>query len=245
MDIHGAAVFADVAAPELDRAAAFWTAVTGGSLGTPSGDDHEWVPIARAGEDAHVWLQRTGRDAGHAGWHHDLFVPDIDDAVSHAQSLGADVVHAEGHVRVMSSPGGRVFCLVATDRVRRRPEPVTWPGGHRSLVDQVCLDIPADRYDDEARFWAALTGWKRRSADLREFERLVRPDHVALRILLQRVDDGEAVEAHVDLSCDDRPAEVPRHEDLGATTVQSFPGWTVMRDPVGLTYCITDRTPGA
>lgn len=245
MDIHGAAVFADVAASELDRAAAFWTAVTGGSLGTPTGDDREWVPIERAGEDAHLWLQRTGREAGQAGWHHDLFVPDPDAAVRYAADLGARLVHAAGHVRVVSSPGGRVFCLVATDRVRRRPEPVRWPDGHRSLVDQVCLDIPADRYDDEVRFWAALTGWERRFAGHAEFERLVRPDEVPLRILLQRLEDGDTVGAHVDLSCDDRPAEVRRHEELGATTLRPFAGWTVLRDPVGLTYCITDRTPGA
>ena len=64
------------------------------------------------------------------------------------------------------------------------------------------------------------------------------------RLLLQRLDDplGE-VRAHLDLSTTDRAAEAARHEALGATRVADFDIWTLLTDPAGLAYCVTDRVP--
>lgn len=66
-----------------------------------------------------------------------------------------------------------------------------------------------------------------------------------LRILLQRLgaaDTGPA-RAHVDFCCDDVAAERARHEALGATAERIAEHWVTLCDPVGLQYCITDRTP--
>ncbi len=64
-------------------------------------------------------------------------------------------------------------------------------------------------------------------------------------MLLQRLDDEQpAVSAHLDLSCEDRDAVSAWHASLGAEVVERTDGWTVMRDPVGLTYCNTGRRPG-
>jgi hypothetical protein len=125
------------------------------------------------------------------------------------------------------------------------PRPVG-EAGRRSIVDQVCLDIPGPRFEAEATFWAALTGWSRTTdGRVDEFERLVRPAHVPYAVLLQRLDDDQAaVTAHLDLACDDRDAETARHVSLGAEPVRRTAGWTVLRDPVGTTYCLTDRGPG-
>jgi Glyoxalase-like domain len=49
--------------------------------------------------------------------------------------------------------------------------------------------------------------------------------------------------AHPDLACDDVDAETTRHEALGATVVRVMPNWTTLRDPAGLSYCITRRNP--
>ena len=74
--------------------------------------------------------------------------------------------------------------------------------------------------------------------------RAARPDDVAVRILLQRRADDTPASAHLDLACDDREAETERHLTLGAVVVRRHEGWTVLRDPAGLEYCITDRDPG-
>jgi hypothetical protein len=78
----------------------------------------------------------------------------------------------------------------------------------------------------------------------REFRRLRKPDGQPLNLLLQRLDASDGpVRAHLDLSADDRQAEIRRHEQLGATVERVHEGWTVMRPPAGPVYCITRRVP--
>lgn len=118
------------------------------------------------------------------------------------------------------------------------------PAGHRSLLDQVCLDLSSAVYDEKSQFWCALAGWERHRGTLPEFDYLVRPAGMPLRILLQRLgDDDRGVRMHVDLACDAVDVERRRHESLGATTVRIAEHWTTLRDPAGLRYCITDRDP--
>jgi len=124
-----------------------------------------------------------------------------------------------------------------------RPGPVTWPGGQSSLVDQLCLDVPDQRYEVEAAFWVALTGWPWHASDLPEFGFLQRPAGMPLRLLMQRV-GAPMAGVHVDFACDDVDAEVQRHVALGARVVRRVPGdWTTVRDPVGREYCVTARSP--
>jgi hypothetical protein len=51
------------------------------------------------------------------------------------------------------------------------------------------------------------------------------------------------VRAHHDQAADDRAAEVSRHDGLGASLDAEGRGWTVLRDPAGAPYCVTDRDP--
>ena len=63
-------------------------------------------------------------------------------------------------------------------------------------------------------------------------------------MLLQRLDRPTGpVGAHLDLGTTHRAAEVARHVALGASvaTVEEF--WTVLTDPTGAAYCVTDRDP--
>ena len=124
------------------------------------------------------------------------------------------------------------------------PRPRRWPGGQHSLLDQICLDIPAAAFEAECRFWSELSGWPRRSSSA-EFVNLIRPSALPLRLLLQRLgeDDDGLARAHADLACDDVPAESRRHQALGAEIVRIAEHWTTLRDPAGLLYCITDRDP--
>jgi hypothetical protein len=145
---------------------------------------------------------------------------------------------------VLTSPGGFTFCLVPP-RERRRAEPAEWSDGQRSIVDQLCLDIPPRLYDVEAAFWRDLTGWEfRPPSETNEFGGLRRPADQPVRVLLQRLaDDQDTVTAHLDLAATDRDAEVARHERLGARVVQRSRDWTVLTDPTGWIYCVTDRDP--
>ena len=144
----------------------------------------------------------------------------------------------------MASPGGFPFCLVA--HRASTPAPATeWPGGHRSLVDQVCIDVPGELYDREEAFWQELTGSGLEPSPRHpEFRWLTPEEGHGARLLLQRLDDprGE-VRAHLDLSTTDRAAEAARHVALGATRVADFDIWTLLTDPAGLAYCVTDRVP--
>ena len=218
----------------------FWSAVTGMTLSSRRGGG-VFATLAPAHGDAYLRVQVTGA-APRA--HLDLHVVGVPQAAGQAVALGARVVRDAGELVVLRSPAGIEFCLVRWRGEAVRPAAARWPGGFRSVVDQVSLDVPAARFEAEADFWAGLTGWPRRAAGLPEFEFLRRPAGMPLRLLLQRTGSG-AAGAHVDLACDDVDAEVARHVGLGAVVVRRVPGdWTTLRDPAGREYCVTARSPG-
>ncbi|WP_007518951.1 VOC family protein [Pseudofrankia saprophytica] len=214
--------FLDFPAERFERGVAFWQAVTATTLSPSRGQTGEFATLVPGDGDAFLRVQRVGD--GPARVH-------------------LDVHRAGQDFEIRRSPGGFVFCEVHKGE-SVRPKPVTWPGGHTSLVDQISLDIPAGRFDEECAFWAGQTGWELRDGSRPEFRVLVRPAGMPLRILLQRVDEPDGpVRAHLDLATTDRAAETGRHVALGATVVGHGPRWTVLRDPVGLPYCVTDRDP--
>jgi hypothetical protein len=236
--------FADVPEPQVDAALEFWAAVTSSTPREAAGDRDQYLPLAADGEDPYLWVQRVHRPASHGGWHPDLYVSDPALAAGHATELGAGIVREVPGLVGLTTPAGQSFCLISHQGERRRARPRRWPAGQHSLLDQVCLDIPAAAFADECRFWTELTGWSR-GRNSAEFVNLTRPATVPLRILLQRLgpDDTGPARAHADLACDDVPAEVRRHVQLGAGVVRVAEHWTTLRDPAGLLYCITDRNP--
>jgi hypothetical protein len=245
MEIRWLAAFADIPDGRVGAARRFWVAVTATSASAPHGDRGQRVPLAANGEDPYLWVQQVHRGGGEAGWHLDVLVDEAGRAARQAVSLGASVVSQASGLVTLRSPGGMPFCLVAWEGEERRAEPRRWPGGYRSLLDQVCLDLPSATYEEESRFWKELTGWEPGPSTMPEFEHLIRPAPAPLRLLLQRLGDADAgpVRAHVDFSSDDVEAERWRHELLGARMVRVAEHWTTLRDPVGLEYCITDRDP--
>ena len=234
--------FVDLAPSAYDAGLAFWRDVTGWSPSSPIGDAGEFVALEPPAGDRQLLVQRLG--SGPSRIHVDLHVDDPRAAADRAVSLGAREVADLGYV-VMASPGGFPFCMVG----RRSSEPVPateWPDGHTSLVDQVCIDIPGGIFDEEERFWVELTGSTGVEPSPRhaEFRWLTPTDGHGARLLLQRLDDpGGEVRGHLDLSTTDRAAEATRHEALGATRVADFDIWTLLTDPAGLPYCVTDRLP--
>jgi hypothetical protein len=236
--------FLDYAEDDFETGADFWSAVTGWSRSPQRGDQAEFTSLLPPEGSDYLRVQRLGQ--GGARVHVDVHVEGLEEAVAEAERLGATALDRPyDEVVTMRSPGGLVFCLV-TGEGGERPDPARWPDGRRSYVDQVCLDIPPSDYDDEMEFWAALTGWRRR--DPRpgsEFGRLTPGPDQPLQLLLQRLDDEqESVTAHLDWAASDHDAEVAAHEAAGARVQGRLEGWTVLEDPVGMTYCITRRRPG-
>ena len=231
--------FLDVPAADFDASVAFWSAVSGHAPSARRGADEEFVTLVPPEGDDHLRIQRVGDAAPRI--HLDLHVPDPRSSADRALTLGAVEVADQGYV-VMRSPGGLTFCFVAHPASHPAPS-ASWPGGSRSVIDQVCLDIPRSSFDGEAAFWQSLLGWSGVGSSYAEFERLARPDGQALRVLLQRVDDDGPVRAHLDLACSSRERELLRHVGLGAHVVADHAAWTVMSDPAGMTYCLTDRSP--
>lgn len=232
--------FIDLPADRHDAALEFWRAVTGYEVSEPRGEHGEFVTLLPPGADSHLRVQRVGDPEPRI--HLDLHDVDPRALADRAVALGAHEVVDIGYV-VVTSPAGLTFCCVSQP-ASRPAAPVDWADGGRSIVDQVCIDVPRASYDVEADFWQSLLGWERVGSGRREFERLVRPHGQTVRVLLQRLEerDGPA-RAHLDLGCEGREAETRRHVRLGATVSSVEEWWTVLRDPAGAAYCITDRTP--
>jgi hypothetical protein len=240
IDIRWVWASLDTPAPDADRSQEFWAAVTRSRPSPPRGERGEFATLVPGRGAPWVSLQRV--DEG-GGVHLDLdvHVP-LTEAAAEATRLGATEIRRRDDVVDMRSPGGMAFCLTswvdagsATQQVR---------DGQPDLLDQVCLDIPSDGYAREVDFWETLTGWPKRPGSLPEFVSLTRPDGIPVRLLLQRLDDpAGAVRAHLDLATTDRSASRRAHEAAGAEVVSEHDFWTVMRDPVGRVYCLTDRRP--
>ncbi|MFL6155329.1 MAG: VOC family protein [Marmoricola sp.] len=215
--------FLDVPPSRHAVSAAFWCGVTGSTLSGSRGETSEFATLVPPDGDAYLRVQRIG--AGTAGLHLDLDSPDQD-------------------LEPLRSPGGLAYCL-NDGETGTRPMPRIWAAGHTSLVDQVTLDIPPEAYDAECAFWADATGWELLDTGRSEFRALVRPEDQPLRVLLQRLDDpsAEQVTAHLDIATSDRAEETERHRLLGARVEATRQRWTVLRDPGGVPYCITDRDP--
>jgi predicted enzyme related to lactoylglutathione lyase len=236
--------FLDFPAATFEQGSAFWQEVTGSAMSAPRGPHAEFATLRPAQGDAFLRVQRL--QDGPAGCHLDVHADDVTAAAARAEGLGAAVIRQPDGYVVLRSPGGLSFCIVGHDGESERPPP-TRPGEHSSLVDQLSVDIPPESYGQEREFWSRLTGWPQSSGSRAEFTFLSRPDGMPLRLLLQRLDEPHrgrvGCTAHLDLACDDVPAERARHELLGARVVRVMATWTTLRDPAGLLYCITGRNP--
>jgi hypothetical protein len=231
--------FVDLPADRFGAGSAFWQAVTNTELSEPRGDTGQFVTMVPPSGDAYLRAQRT--EAG-PRVHLDLHVDSTESWRVRAEGFGATLDVDLGHV-IMRSPAGLTFCFVPSHDESERPAPAHPGLEHR--LDQICIDVPADRFETEGRFWAELTGWDLRQSKLAEFASLAQPSTMPLRLLFQRLgldDPGQVARAHLDVACGDRVDEVRRfHEELGAEFVSDGVVWTTMRDPGGMLYCLTKR----
>jgi hypothetical protein len=228
-------VFLDTPADAYEEAVAFWSAVTGWTPSERRGEDGQFLTLLPPGGAAYVKMQAVDRPAG---VHLDLDSVDRPALVERSRELGATAAWTYHDVEVMRSPGGLVFCHTLLDG-----EPSLVRDGS-TVLDQVCLDIPAGRWESEVAFWSGLTGRGVQVGTLPQFARLV--EYGRLRILLQRLDETDGpVRAHPDLATADRAADAEKHVRLGAHVEEVFDHWTVLTAPGGQVYCLTDRDPAS
>jgi hypothetical protein len=245
MTVRWTYAFLDRPARRFERAVGFWAAVTAARPSGLRGERDEFTTLLHDGADACLKVQsldspESGGESGHGGGAHlDFAVEDVGAFVAAARDAGAGTVAEHDGWTVLRSPGGQLFCAVPWHGEAVRPPVVD---GCRA--DQVCLGSSPSVHDTEVAFWTGLTGWTSLAGSRPEFRVLQPPPGSPLRILLQRFADEGPADAHLDLACADRAATRARHEALGASHAATGAHWTVMRDPAGGLYCLTDRDPG-
>jgi hypothetical protein len=234
--------FLDTARESAAVSETFWSRVTGYHLSPSRGERDEFATLLPPSGDAHLRVQRVVQTPPGA-LHVDLHTDDVRGLAHRAEDLGASASYLDLGYVVCGSPGGMTFCVVGHPSAVRT-QPATWPAG-RSMVDEVCLDVPPSRWDGELAFWAALTGWAVTDVGaFAAYRRLAAPGDLALGLLLQRLDDEQPVTTgHLDLASDDMAAEAARHVALGAREVRRTDRWITLEDPVGRPYCVTGRSP--
>ncbi|MCM4083868.1 VOC family protein [Paractinoplanes hotanensis] len=208
---------ASLDSPSRD-AETFWREATGSTL-SPRRDAHgDFVTLLPAQGDA--FLRMLLVDDGPARAHLDLHVDDVAAEASRMVQRGASVVREQDERVALRSPAGLPFCLVPW-----RGESV-WPeaGGRRH---RMCLDVPSASYDVEGRFWSAA---------------LRRERTTPLNVVMRRLDGGRAG-MHLHVESTDRQADTQRHLRAGASIERVAADRTVLRDPAGREYCLTDVNP--
>jgi predicted enzyme related to lactoylglutathione lyase len=243
-------VFVDVPSDAASTTCTFWSHALGWETGPQWAQHPEFRSLVPDAGDRYVHVQEIDGDPR---VHLDLVVDDLDTARDALLGLGAEAASRTAQWQVMRSPGGLPFCLCRRPAAGTRP-PATQHDGHRSRLVQVCIDVPADRFDREVAFWQEATGWDYRPSTLHpELADLRGPATAPLRLLMQRLgadDRGTTTRAHIDMGCDDLDAEAERLVSFGARRlgpgkgyVDRTRGWVVMADPTGLPFCVTSKPP--
>jgi hypothetical protein len=232
----------DVPADQRASTAEFWGAVLGWPAGASWPGHPELCSFEPPTGEPYIHLQVVDRPPR---VHLDIDVEDVHETGARAVALGATHVGEQRRWRTFLSPGGLPFCLVQATP-RQAPGPVTWPGGHRSRMVQLCIDSPRAVHDAEVAFWRALLGDRFFPSGAPEFAGKWHDDAGSpLQLLFQRLEEDDGpVRAHLDHGADDVPAEVGRLLALGAEDVAAGRGrWHVLRDPAGLLFCVTGNSP--
>jgi hypothetical protein len=109
---------------------------------------------------------------------------------------------------------------------------------------QVCIDSPSDRHEDEVAFWRDATRWRWVPGGSAEFAGKLYPSGGPVQLLLQQLgEESGPTRAHIDLGTDDIAAETLRAVSLGAERLWPGDGWSALRDPAGLVFCVTGNPP--
>jgi hypothetical protein len=231
----------DVPADQHDRTASFWAGVSGWPVGVAWPEHPELRSFQPASGTSYLHLQQI---AGPPRIHLDVESDAPDRTVEQAIEFGAAWAAEQDRWRTLRSPGGLPFCVLRASE-HRAPQPMTFPDGHRARIVQVCIDSPQSLHAVEVAFWRALLPGRWACSRNAEFAGKWHDDAGSpLQLLFQQLQETTGtVRAHLDHGTDDVRAEVRRLHDLGACDVGPGRGWHVLRDVVGLPFCVTENSP--
>ena len=243
MEIKWMHALIDLPAEVYEGAQRFWSAVSDTTLGPINPEHPEYRHLNPSTGDMVLEMQRI--NDGPPTAHLDLAVNDVPAGAQHAIESGASLVaeHPGGHV-VLKTPGGVQFCVIPWNGQHQKAPAIDPTRPH--AIDQICLDVPHHRFDDDLTFWTTLTGWNINPPKHPEFRSLDQPSHLPLRILIQQLgaDDTGGPRAHLDISSGAFvEALAPDHQRAGANVVDRFHDWILLEAPGGLPYCLTSRQP--
>lgn len=244
MAVRWLTIFIDRPERAIGVAIAFWQRVTGSTSSPARGQHGRFTTLLPAAGDAHIRFQAI--EHGPGGTHLDVHTDDRSGVVDEAIALGAVLVDDDGPVHVLRSPGGYGWCVVDWHGEITPSAPSVGASGAPSRLDQICLDIAPADFDREVRFWTELLGWPAETSARRpEFASATGPEGMPVRMLFQRLDEGnDPTAGHLDLAAGERLDEVVAdHVAAGAELETREWLWTVLRDPSGHRYCITRRDP--
>lgn len=134
--------------------------------------------------------------------------------------------------------------MTDTEATQTNPSAPTSADTGIARLAMVTLDAPDAAA--LAEFWSAAIGWPVTYSD-ENYAMLAGPTHaIGFGTIPDYVrpswpDDGHK-QFHFDLAADNPQAAVTRCVELGATVAEPQPGetWTVLLDPAGHPFCITD-----
>ena len=104
--------------------------------------------------------------------------------------------------------------------------------------DEAATANPGDTPDEELGE-AALRALQREREQRRALEQQLR-ELQPLAAKARELEEAQKTEAQ---RLQERAAAAERHVTLGASLVREHPWWTVLTDPAGMAYCLTDRHP--
>jgi predicted enzyme related to lactoylglutathione lyase len=115
---------------------------------------------------------------------------------------------------------------------------------HRSRIGVVLVDHPEEAWEDALAFWAGVQGVTpvAEDEDMPEYRTLGRIG--SLGFVSQRTGAGTPPRVHLDIETDDVPAEVDRVLSLGATVLEERKGYTILKDPAGMVFCVVPVQTG-
>ncbi|YAL84281.1 VOC family protein [Dermacoccaceae bacterium W4C1] len=119
---------------------------------------------------------------------------------------------------------------------------------HRSRIGVLLIDHPGSSAGSAASFWAGALGSEpARGGDDDPYTRVRAADAgLPVQLEVQRTGEGTASRIHLDIETDDVTAEVARLLALGAVVEADRveDGYTIMRDPGGLLFCVVPVQTG-
>lgn len=113
---------------------------------------------------------------------------------------------------------------------------------HRSRIGLVLIDHPASDWERALAFWAGVQGVTPSGEG--EYRALGALGGGGVALESQGTGDGTPARIHLDLESDDVPAEVARVVALGASVLEERDGYTILRDPGGLLFCVVPVQTG-